>query len=404
MPNPNLKWETTVTRDIGLDFSLLDSRLSGAIDVYKNSTRDLLMLTSLDAAQTGFTATYANVGSTSNKGLEFSLMGDILRKKDLTLSAGFNINFNRGSVDELAPGVNGLYKTQWGSTMTQPNTGDYILQVGEPVGMVRGYTYLGWYTVDDFTYSNGVYTLKSGVPDIASGILGTVYGTTAHKPAGQSAYPGVIKFKDVNGDGVVDEKDVAVIGNMNPKHTGGFNLNAGYKNLDLALNFNWSYGNKVYNANYLAAFYGSKEDGLYRNRLNYLFGAYRIYDIQNGQLVSITDPVQLNALNAGATTFLPYHENPVVSTLGIQDGSFLRLNTVTLGYSLPKNLIGKASMTRLRIYASIYNALTFTKYPGLDPEVNTNMNQGSAQYPTLGLDWGSYPRARSFTFGLNLEF
>jgi hypothetical protein len=94
----------------------------------------------------------------------------------------------------------------------------------------------------------------------------------------------------------------------------------------------------------------------------------------------------------------------VVSTLGIQDGSFLRLNTVTLGYSLPKNLIGKASMTRLRIYASIYNALTFTKYPGLDPEVNTNMNQGSAQYPTLGLDWGSYPRARSFTFGLNLEF
>jgi hypothetical protein len=293
---------------------LFAGRLFGTIDVYKNSTRDLLMLTSLDAGQTGFTATYANVGSTSNRGLEISLGGDLIHQKDFSLSANFNINFNRGRVDELAPGVNGLYKTQWGSTMTQPNTGDYILQVGQPVGMVRGYTYDGWYTVDDFDYNNGVYTLKKGVPDIASGILGTVYGTTAHKPGGQSAYPGVIKFKDINGDGVVDENDVSVIGNMNPKHTGGMNINSTYKNFDFALNLNWSYGNKIYDANYLAAFYGSKEDGLYRNRLDYLSTSYKIYDIQNGQLVSVTDPAALQALNANATTFLPYHENPVVST------------------------------------------------------------------------------------------
>lgn len=404
MPNPNLKWETTITRDIGVDFSLLSGRLFGTVDVYKNSTKDLLMLTSLDAGQTGFTAMYANVGSTSNRGLEISLGGNIISQKDFSLTANFNINFNKGRVDELAPGVNGLYKTQWGSTMTQPNTGDYILQVGQPVGMVRGYTYDGWYTVDDFDYNNGIYTLKKGVPDIASGILGTVYGTTAHKPGGQSAYPGVIKFKDINGDGVVDENDVSVIGNMNPKHTGGMNISSTYKNFDFTLNLNWSYGNKIYDANYLAAFYGSKEDGLYRNRLDYLSSAYRIYDIQNDQLVSVTDPAALQALNANATTFLPYHENPIVSTLGIQDGSYLRINTITIGYSLPKSIIRRASMTRLRIYGSIYNALTFTKYPGLDPEVNTNMSQGSAQYPTLGLDWGSYPRARSFTFGLNLEF
>lgn len=404
MPNPNLKWETTITRDIGVDFSLFSGRLFGTIDVYKNSTKDLLMLTSLDAGQTGFTAMYANVGSTSNRGLEISLGGNIISQKDFSLAANFNINFNKGRVDELAPGVNGLYKTQWGSTMTQPNTGDYILQVGQPVGMVRGYTYDGWYTVDDFDYNNGIYTLKKGVPDIASGILGTVYGTTAHKPGGQSAYPGVVKFKDINGDGVVDEKDVSVIGNMNPKHTGGMNINSTYKNFDFTLNLNWSYGNKIYDANYLAAFYGSKEDGLYRNRLDYLSSSYRIYDIQNDQLLSVTDPAALQALNANATTFLPYHENPIVSTLGIQDGSYLRINTITIGYSLPKSIIRRASMTRLRIYGSIYNALTFTKYPGLDPEVNTNMSQGSAQYPTLGLDWGSYPRARSFTFGLNLEF
>jgi len=102
--------------------------------------------------------------------------------------------------------------------------------------------------------------------------------------------------------------------------------------------------------------------------LNYLSSSYRIYDIQNGQIVSVTDPTALTALNANATTFLPYHENPICSTLGIQDGSFLRLNTVTLGYTLPKNLTTKVGIGKLRIYGSIYNALTFTKYPGLDPE------------------------------------
>jgi hypothetical protein len=327
-----------------------------------------------------------------------------VRSNDFNLSASFNITFNRGKIDELAPGVNDLYKSQWGSTVTQPNTGDYILQVGKPVGQVRGYTYDGWYTTDDFDYANGIYTLKKGRADIASGIIGTVQGTTSHKPGSQVAYPGVIRFKDLNNDGVIDEKDVSIIGDMTPKHTGGFNITSSYRNFDLALNFNWSYGNQVYNANYLAAFYGSKEDGLYRNRLNYLSTAYKIYDIQGGKIVSVTDPGALNTLNANATTFMPYHENPVVSTLGIQDGSFLRLNTVTLGYNVPKPIIQKARMSRLRVYGAIYNAFVLTSYKGLDPEVNTNTSQGSAQYPTVGLDWGAYPRARSFTLGLNVEF
>jgi len=401
--NPGLKWETTITQNVGVDFALFDSRLYGTIDLYKNRTKDLLMLTSISAIS-GFSSTYDNVGSTSNRGIEISLGGQLVRSKDLRLNANFNIAFNKGRVDELAPGVNGLYKTNWGSTMTQPNTGDYILQVGKPVGQVRGYTYAGWYTTDDFDYSNGVYTLKKGVADISSGVLGTIYGTNAHKPGGQTAYPGVVKFKDVNGDGVINENDVSIIGDMTPKFTGGFNLNGSYKNFDLAFNFNFTYGNKIYDAEYLAAFYGSKEDGLYRNRLDYLSTAYKIYDIQNGQLVSVTDPAALKALNAHATTFMPFHENPVVSSMGIKNGSFLRLNTVTLGYSLPEQWVHKAGISRVRIYGSVYNALLITGYPGLDPEVNTNTSQGSAQYPTVGLDWGAYPRARSFTAGLNVGF
>jgi TonB-dependent starch-binding outer membrane protein SusC len=413
MANNTLKWETTITRNLGLDYGLFNNRVFGTIDAYWNSTVDLLMLTSLPA-QTGFSTTYANVGSTSNKGIEIGIGADLVRSKDFNLSANFNINFNHGKVEELAEGVDGLYKTQWGSSMTQPSTGDYQLIEGRPVGLVRGWKVdknNAFYTTDDFDYepTTGVYTLKSGVADIATGILGTVYGTTGKVPSGQVAYPGVIKLQDISGpdgtpDGEVDANDLGIIGDMNPVHTGGFNINGNYKALDFLFSFNWSYGNEVYNANYLAAFYGSKEDGLYRNRLSYLNDCYKIYDIQNGALVRVEDPQALTALNQGATTFLPYHENPVCNSLGIQDGSFLRLNNVTFGYTLPKALIGAIGLEKVRFYGTIYNALTFTSYLGLDPEVNTNTSQGSATYPTTGLDWGAYPRARSYTFGLNVEF
>ncbi|RKD17152.1 SusC/RagA family TonB-linked outer membrane protein [Pelobium manganitolerans] len=408
MPNPSLKWETTITRNLGFDFGIFRNKLYGSIELYKNSTKDLLMRTPA-SPYSGFQYTYENVGSTSNKGIEIGLASDLINKENFNLNLGLNLNINRGKIEELAEGVTGLYKSQWGSTMTQPNTGDYIFQEGSPVGLVRGYTYDGWYTVDDFDYVGGKYVLKTGVPDISSGIIGTVYGTNANKPGGQVAYPGVIKFKDLSGpagapDGKVDENDVEVIGNMNPKYTGGLNLSGNYKDFDFRMDFNWSVGNKIYNAEYLAAFYGSKEDGLYKNRLNYLSSSYRIYDIQGGQITPVTDPAALKALNANATTFLPYHENPVVSTLGIQDGSYLRLNTVTLGYKLPKTLSSKVGLSTFRIYGSVYNALLFTNYKGMDPDVNTNTSQGGAQYPTTGLDWGAYPRARSFVIGLNAQF
>jgi TonB-linked SusC/RagA family outer membrane protein len=401
--NPDLKWETTITRDLGLDYGFFNDRIRGTLDVYKNTTKNLLMLTTISAIS-GFSSTYENVGSTSNRGVELGISGDIVHSKNFNLTANFNISFNRNNIDALAPGVNGLYATKWGSTMTQPNTGDYELVVGKPVGIVRGYVYDGWYTVDDFSYKGGVYTLNPNVPDVSAGILGTVYGTTANKPSGQVAYPGVVKFKDLNGDGVVDEKDVTEIGNMNPKHTGGFAFNGNYRNIDFALDFNWSYGNQIYDVSYLAAFYGSKEDGLYRNRLSALSSSYRIYDIENGQLTSVTDPAALKALNKNATTFLPYQENPIASTLGIKDGSYLRLNTVVLGYTLPETLSGKIGMSRLRVYGTIYNAFVLTRYPGLDPDVNTNAHQGGAIYPTPGMDWGAYPHARSFVLGINARF
>lgn len=402
LANPNLKWETTVTRDIGTDFGLFKNRLSGTIDVYWNTTKDLLMLTSIPGI-TGFTATYANIGQTSNKGVELSLAGTILQNKDWSVTAGGNISFNKSNVDKLAANVTGLYGADWGGSQSYP-TADYILKQGQPVGLVRGLTYDGFYTPADFDYSNGKYTLKKGVSDLGN-FIGVVHGlSSSDRPSSQYAYPGLPKFKDLNNDGKIDDNDVSVIGNMTPTHTGGFNLSATYKNIDFGLYFNWSYGNQIYNANKLASLYGPKEAGVYENKLAIQGNSYKIYDVVNGQLVRLTTPDQLNAANADASVPLAYNEVGLTSTLGIEDGSFLRLNTLNLGYTLPKSLLSKAGISNLRIYGSIYNVFTITKYSGLDPEVNADPSHNNAVYPTIGLDYGTYPRARSFVIGLNLGF
>ena len=402
LANPDLKWETTITRNLGVDFGLFGNRLTGTVEGYWNTTKDLLLETPIPGI-TAFTSTFDNIGQTSNKGLEISLSATLLKTENWNISAGGNINFNKSNIDQLAPNITGLYGTSWASSASYP-TADYILKQGSPVGLVRGLTYAGFYTPADFNYNNGMYTLKSGVPDVGT-YIGVVHGlTSANRPAGQNAYPGVAKYQDLNGDGKIDENDVSVIGNTNPKHTGGLNLNVAYKNFDLGMFFNWSVGNDVYNVNKLASLYGPKEAGVYENKLSILNGAYKIYDITNGQLVRLTTPEQLNAANSGANLPLAYNEGGVSTSMGIENGSFLRLNTATLGYRLPKSWLAKAKITNIYLYGSVYNVFTITGYSGLDPEVGTNDNFNSSKYPTAGLDFGSYPRARSFVFGLNLNF
>lgn len=402
LANKDLKWETTITRNIGLDFGFFNNRLTGTIDAYWNTTKDLLMKTSIPGI-TGFTSTYANVGKTSNKGIEIALQGVLVDTKDWHVTAGFNINFNRGNVDKLADNVTGLYGTEWASSSIYPKS-DYILLEGRPVGLVRGLIADGFYTTNDFNYENGIYTLKEGIPDVSTAVFPNyhLHSGVNERPAGQLAYPGMAKFKNLNGDNVINDEDVDVIGDMTPTHTGGFNINATYKNFDLGLYFNWSYGNDIYNANKLGALYGYKEGGVFENKLGIVKDCYKIYDVVDGQLIALTTPEQLNAANANAKLPLAYSENGYVSTLGIEDGSYLRLNTLTLGYTLPNNLIKKAGISNLRVYGSIYNVFTITGYSGLDPEVSTDTSKNS--YPKSGLDWGTYPRARSFVLGVNLSF
>jgi len=404
LANPNLKWETTITRDIGADFTLFHDRLSGTVDVYWNTTKDLLLNTTIPGI-TGFTSTLANIGQTSNKGIEISLLGTVFKSSDWRVTAGGNITFNKNNIDKLADNVNPLYGTAWAGSALYPAS-DYILVPGQPVGLVRGLTYIGYYTPADFTYNNGLYTLKPGVPDVSTSIAGVMHGLTTgtDRPANQNAYPGMAKYADLNGDGKIDDNDLSVIGNTTPKFTGGFNFSASYKNFDLGLNFNYSVGNDIYNANKLASLYGPKEGGVYENKLAILNNAYKIYDVVNGQLVRLKTPDQLNAANTGANLPLAYSETGITSTLGIEKGSFLRLNTATIGYTLPKKILSKVGISGLRVYGSVYNVFTITGYSGLDPEVGVNDNANSSTYPTTGFDFGAYPRARSFIMGVNLNF
>jgi len=404
MANLDLKWETTITRNIGLDYTLFKNRLWGTVDLYWNSTKDLLMLTDIPSI-TGFTTTFANVGKTSNRGVEFSISALIFKNKDWNITASGNINFNKNRIDELADGIQSAYGT--GFFQSGIPSSDYILQEGKPLGIVMGYKTdgKGYYTTDDFDFdpTTGMYTLKPGIPDLASAFVAQHGGIV---PAGQIAYPGMPKFKDVLEDGIITEKDYVEIGNMNPKHTGGFNVNATYKNVDLGLFFNWSYGNDIYNANKLASLYTNDKGGaLYANKLAIVNGSYKYYDIDgSGNLVRLTTPQELNAANQNANLPSIFLKQGYVADIGIEDGSFLRLNTLTLGYTLPKQVVNKARISNLRIYGTIYNVFTITGYSGLDPEVNTQANMNNARYPTPGLDWGTYPRPRQFVLGLNVSF
>ncbi len=380
LANPDLKWETTTTQNLGLDFEFFKGRLSGTLETYKNTTSDLLVR--FPVPGTGYDYQYRNMGETENKGIEASFNVIALQEKDYGLSFNFNIAYNKNKINSLGVMDDFGINTNWASTAIG---NDYVVNVGQSIGQMYGYRSDGRYEVSDFDYADGVYTLKPGIAD-ASGIVGDVM-------------PGMMKLKDLNGDGVVDVEDQSIIGNANPKHTGGIVINANAYGFDLMAAFNWSYGNDVYNANKVE-FNTSTPNGQYRNLTTDMASGVRWtnLDPSTGQLV--TDPTQLAALNANTTMWSPYMQRYVFSDWAVEDGSFLRLNTLTLGYTVPKAVNDFLHISRLRFYATCNNVFVLTNYSGLDPEVSTKRSTPL----TPGVDYSPYPRSRQYVFGLNLNF
>ena len=403
MANPGLKWETTISRNAGIDFGFWNGRLRGTLDFYWNTTKDILMKVPVPTSS-GYSFQFQNVGQTSNKGIELALSYDILQGKDYSLSFGMTYNFNHNNVDKLFDNVLTDTHTNWGSQMRKPYY-DYIIRKDQPVGLVQGFKSLGFYTVDDFNVENGVWTLKKGIPDNKVCNYSNGASKAYNLPEGQSAFPGMYKFADIDGSGTVTEDDVTIIGKTKPKHTGGFNISARYKSFDLNANFSYQIGGDVYNANVMHDLMGNKDTGLGSARLSVLSDCWKMYDVDNnGDLYAVTDPTELKALNANAKYALPYNEYGLVTSDFLEDASYLRLQNLSVGYTFPKTWMNPLGISSLRIYATVTNLFCIKGYSGNDPDVNTNFDAGSNGFPTPNYDYQAYPKTRSWTFGLNLSF
>ncbi|NGM62651.1 TonB-dependent receptor [Sphingobacterium sp. SGG-5] len=366
MGNRSLKWESTVQSNIGLDLGLWEDRLQLTVDLYKKNTKDLLLLANLPRT-TGFIREYRNIGEIENKGLEITLNTINIKKKDFSWETNFNIAFNRNKIISLAENESNFLSTV-GFDSNFTSSSPYIAMVNYPAALYYGYIWDGNYQYSDFDeVSPGNFVLKPTV---------TTNGSSADK-----IQPGDIKYKDINGDMVVDDNDLAVIGNPEPIHIGGINNVFNYKSFSLSAFFQWSYGNDNLNANRLI-FEGN---GLFRPLLN----QYATYenrwtpDNQNNELYR----------SGGHGPFGAY------SSRVIEDGSYIRLKTLSFSYTLPESLSAKVYASNLAVTFSGQNLITWTNYSGLDPEVST---RHSALTP--GFDYSPYPMARTFVFGITAKF
>ena len=363
--NTALKWETTRQFDMGLDLGFFKDRLTLTADVYRKTTYDLLLNARLPFSS-GYDFAVKNIGSMKNEGLEITLAGTPVSNRNFSWNASFNISFNRNKVLGLTEGQQSIntaiiWDNNW---QTLPA---YVSEIGKPVGNMYGYIWEGNYQLADFNQdASGKYILKEGV---------ATNGNTADR-----IQPGDIKYRDLNGDGVVNASDYTVIGRGLALHTGGFNNTLKYKNFDLNVFFQWSYGNDIQNINRLV-FEGNAFNKPYLN-----------------QLTSYTDrwtPENTGSKNYRTNGFF----GGGYSSRTVEDGSYLRLKTLAFGYTVPKSVSKALKISGLRVYASAQNVLTWTHYSGSDPEVNTYNS-----VLTPGFDFSSYPRARTMVLGLNLTF
>jgi TonB-linked SusC/RagA family outer membrane protein len=358
--NPDLTWETIESSNFGLDLSLFKGRINLTADYYTKITKNLLLDAKLPI-NTGYASGTKNIGKVSNKGLELTLNTVNIESPKFRWTSNFNIAFNRNKILELTENQEAITTVVNGGT-----TASYIAKVGQPIGMFYGVIFDGLYQVSDFDLSsNGVYTLKSNVPSnsIAS--------------ARTSIQPGYVKFRDLNGDGIINNYDFTTIGNPNPDFIGGFSNNFDYKGFDLNLFFQFSYGNEVLNANRL-----SFEEG--RSQMTNQYATYAnrwSFENQN----SIIPRVQGSLTNYNTSR-------------PIEDASFLRFKTVSLGYTFTKNVISALKLKSARVYVSAQNIFTITNYSGSDPEVSV---RNSALTPAF--DSSSYPRSSLVVAGVQIS-
>lgn len=339
--NPNLKWESTVQTNLGLEFGFFNNRLSFVADAYYKRTRDLLLFVKIPTTS-GFGTALQNRGKVENKGLEFTVNGVPLDGA-VRWTTSVNISFNRNKVLDLA-GVNSLFAGQGPNQST-------ILMVGQPLGLFYGYT------------ADGLFQSQEEI-------------TGSAQP---NAKPGDVRFKNLNGDKKINDDDRQIIGYAQPKFTGGFSSTLSYKGFDLTILLQGVYGNNLYNAN--------------RITLENLTG------LQNQSTVVLDrwTPTHTNTIIPRATNLKPTNRS---WDRFVEDGSYLRGKSIQLSYQFNPRMLSAMKLASLRVYVNMQNLFTITNYSGLDPEVS---RYGSDNV-SPGFDSGAYPNARAVTFGINASF
>ena len=383
MPNPDLKWETTITRNVGVDFTLWGGKLNGTVEAYLNTTKDLLI--QFPVAGTGYDYQYRNMGETENRGIEASVNWTIVNKKNWGVSLSANVGFNKNEIKDLGIMNDFGAETYWASSEIG---NDFWIAKGGSVGQMYGFCSAGRYEVSDFSGYDAVkdaWILKEGIVD-ASAVVGKLR-------------PGSMKLANIDNsdDHKVTNADREIIGDANPTCSGGFSLNARAYGFDLSANFNYSIGNDVYNANKIEFTQTGKYQ--YRNMIDIMAEGNRWTNLdENGNICN--NPQKLAEMNANTTMWSPLTDRMIFSDWAVEDASFLRLNTLTLGYTLPKTLTMKAKIQTLRLYATAYNVFCLTNYSGYDPEVSSIRKTNL----TPGVDYSAYPKSRQFVIGVNLNF
>ncbi|WP_285798677.1 TonB-dependent receptor [Duncaniella freteri] len=398
LPNPELKWETTLTRNFAFDIALFNNRLRITPEYYWNTTSDLIYKADI-LSTVGYQWQYRNIGQVTNRGFELSVNGDILRGKDYVLSANFNLGANKMKVDKLNGDAMYLYDTH---KRSKDGGYNYRLEVGGEVGLIYGFQYDGLYSVDEFNYNVANSTYEPKLDENGKQIPVNMNNIFKDSQSGKATLPGKPKFKDQNGDGIIDDDDRVVIGRTTPKLQGGFGLSGQYKNFDFTANFTYFLDFDVYNATsmYLSSSIDNENKfynvlGKYTDRWRYADGAECYY----GNYWILGAHEHYLAMNEGQTNWNPMDWNKdITASCFVEDGSFMRCTDITLGYTMPQNLINKAGMSKCRFYASVTNPFIITNYSGFDPEVDIQSGL------TPSFDMNRYPRSRSYVLGINLSF
>lgn len=396
IPNTSIRWESQEQYNVGLDLGFFNGRLNLTVDAYYKRSDDMLMSMQLPSymgtqgnGSSKLQAPKGNYGSIENKGLEITLDAHPVQLKNFSWDSNFQISFNKNKLLSLSDTENATLVGygQWGDVVC-------VSEIGKPL-----YNFYG-YKVE------GVY---KDLDDIQNSAKPAKYPSDGVFSRGNTVWVGDIKYKDVDENGIIDERDRTDLGSPLPKFTFGWTNTFRYKNLDLSIFLNGSYGNKVMNYNSLTL---THMNSTWTNQLQSVVSKRArlepidptIVYADGSKWFDHIDNVRVK--NPGAkiphTSINDPNDNDRISDRYVEDGSFLRIKNITLGYTFPKALLNKAKIENLRVYVNIQNLYTFTKYTGYDPEVGASTQDSTGL--TYGLDNGRYPSPAMYSFGLNITF